>query len=173
MTEIKFDRRNYRKHGKKNKELIEKSLKECGAGRSIVIDSDGEIIAGNGIYEAALKGKMRVREIETDGTELVVVKRTDLRTGDEKRKQLAVMDNSTSDSSEFDLDLLIEDFDVSTLDNFGIKIKSVDEKEIEDLDEKKIKIEFFYKNSRKVIDAFLKELFEKYPELLKEVEICD
>ena len=84
MTEIKFDSRNYRKHGEKNKKLIAKSLKECGAGRSIVIDADGEIIAGNGIYEAAQKAKIPVREVETDGTELVVVRRTDLHTEDEK-----------------------------------------------------------------------------------------
>ncbi len=40
---IKFDARNYRKHNDKNKKLIQKSLKECGAGRSIVIDNEGEI----------------------------------------------------------------------------------------------------------------------------------
>ena len=98
--EIKFDKRNYRKHGNKNKKLIKKSLEECGAGRSIVIDNDGEIIGGNGIYEAW--GNKPVKVIETDGSELVVVKRTDLRTGDEKRKRLAVLDNSTSDTSEID-----------------------------------------------------------------------
>lgn len=38
--EINFDKRNYRKHSDKNKELINKSLKECGAGRSIVIDNE-------------------------------------------------------------------------------------------------------------------------------------
>lgn len=126
MTEIKFDRRNYRKHGEKNKKLIAKSLKECGAGRSIVVDADGEIIAGNGIYEAAQKAKIPVREVETDGTELVVVRRTDLHTEDEKRKQLAIMDNSTSDSSEFDLELLQEDFDIDALNDFGVEIPSVE-----------------------------------------------
>lgn len=55
MSEIKFDKRNYRKHSDKNKNLINKSLKECGAGRSIVIDNNNEIIAGNGIYEQAQK----------------------------------------------------------------------------------------------------------------------
>ena len=33
---IKYDNRNYRKHSDKNKELINKSLKECGAGLFIV-----------------------------------------------------------------------------------------------------------------------------------------
>ena len=120
MSEIKFDAHNYRKHSDKNKNLINKSLKECGAGRSIVIDNNNEIIAGNGIYEQAQKLGIKTKIIETDGSELVVVKRTDLATDDEKRKQLAVMDNSTSDSSEFDFDLLNKDFETETLEDWGI-----------------------------------------------------
>ena len=117
---INFDARNYRKHSDKNKELINKSLKECGAGRSIVIDNEDNIIAGNGIYEQAQKLGLKTKVIETDGSELVVVKRTDLATDDNKRKQLAVMDNSTSDSSEFDFELLQADFEVDTLSDWGI-----------------------------------------------------
>lgn len=123
---IKFDKRNYRKHNDKNKNLIKKSLLECGAGRSIVIDNDNEIIAGNGIYEQAQKLGIKTKVIETDGTELVVVKRTDLSTEDEKRKQLAVMDNSTSDSSEFDFELLATDFDIEELKDFGIELDNLD-----------------------------------------------
>ena len=118
---IKFDKRNYRKHNDKNKKLIKKSLNECGAGRSIVVDNEGEIIGGNGIYEAW--GNKPIKVIETDGSELVVVKRTDLNTNDEKRKKLAVMDNSTSDSSEFDFDMLHADFDLSQLSEFGLPVE--------------------------------------------------
>ena len=117
---IKYDNRNYRKHSDKNKELINKSLKECGAGRSIVIDNEDNIICGNGIYEQSQKLGLKTKVIETDGSELVVVKRTDLATDDDKRKQLAVMDNSTSDSSEFDFELLNADFDIDTIKDFGI-----------------------------------------------------
>lgn len=117
---IKFDKRNYRRHNDRNKELIKKSLEECGAGRSIVIDNNDEIIAGNGIYEQAQKLGLKTKVIETDGSELVVVKRTDLQTDDEKRKQLAIMDNSTSDSSDFDIELLQSDFDIETLGDWGI-----------------------------------------------------
>lgn len=129
---IKFDKRNYRKHNDKNKNLINKSLKECGAGRSIVIDNENEIIAGNGIYEQAQKLNIPTKIIETDGTELVVVKRTDLNTNDEKRKQLAIMDNSTSDSSEFDLESLQADFDVEQLQDWGLDVEfeSLEEQEI-------------------------------------------
>lgn len=55
MSEIKFDKRNYRKHNERNKELINKSLKELGAGRSILLDRDDSLIAGNGVYEQAEK----------------------------------------------------------------------------------------------------------------------
>lgn len=131
---INLDKRNYRKHSKKNKELINKSLKECGAGRSIVIDNEDNIIAGNGIYEQAQKLGLKTKIIETDGTELVVVKRTDLATEDEKRKQLAIMDNSASDSSEFDFELMKMDFDVGTLNDWGISNFEIieEQKEIEE-----------------------------------------
>lgn len=120
MIEIKFDKRNYRKHNDRNKDLIRKSLNECGTGRSIVIDNNGEIIAGNGVYEQVKALNIPVKIIETDGTELIAVKRTDLSTDDEKRKQLAIMDNSTSDSSEFDLSLLDADFKKSELEMMGV-----------------------------------------------------
>ena len=127
MNEIKFDKRNYRKHDKKNKSLIKKSLEKFGAGRSIVVDAEGEIIGGNGVYEQAQKLGLKTKIVETDGSELVVVKRTDLKTDDEKRKALAVMDNSTSDTSEFDMELLTTDFSVDELEDFGIELPEEEE----------------------------------------------
>ena len=129
MEEIKFDKRNYRKHDKKNKSLIKKSLEKFGAGRSIVVDAEGEIIGGNGVYEQAQKLGLKTKIVETDGSELVVVKRTDLKTDDEKRKALAVMDNSTSDTSEFDLELLTADFTVDELSDFGIELPEEEEEQ--------------------------------------------
>ena len=137
MNEIKFDKRNYRKHDKKNKSLIKKSLEKFGAGRSIVVDAEGEIIGGNGVYEQAQKLGLKTKIVETDGSELVVVKRTDLKTDDEKRKALAVMDNSTSDTSEFDLELLTADFTIDELEDFGIELpEEVKEVEVPDVLEK-------------------------------------
>ena len=120
MEEIKFDKRNYRLHNDENKRVIKKSLKELGAGRSIVIDNDGEIIAGNGVYEQAKKLGIKTKIIETDGSELVVVKRTDLATGDDKRKKLALADNAASDTSEWADDLLREDWTPEVLADFGV-----------------------------------------------------
>lgn len=119
-SNLKFDKRNYRKHNEKNKKLIRKSLEECGTGRSIIVDSNDEIIAGNGVYEQAKAMNIPVKVIETDGTELIAVKRTDLKTSDDKRTKLAILDNSTADSSEMDYALLQKDFELVDLMNMGI-----------------------------------------------------
>lgn len=118
---IKYDSKNYRKHTEKNLNLIKKSLKECGTGRSILIDNQGEIIAGNATFKQAQAANIPVKIIETDGKELIALKRTDLKTDDEKRKKLALLDNSTSDKVEWDIDNLSADFDLSNLEEFGIE----------------------------------------------------
>ena len=119
IKDLKQDERNYRTHNKKNLDLIKKSVSEVGLGRSVVIDNENEIVCGNGLV-STLDKNTPIKVIETDGTQLVVVKRTDLNTDDEKRKQLAIMDNSTSDSSEFDLESLQADFDVEQLQDWGL-----------------------------------------------------
>lgn len=126
MEEIKFDKRNYRVHNDENKRVIRKSLKELGAGRSIVIDNEGEIIAGNGVYEQAQKLGIKTKIVETDGSELVVVKRTDLATGDDKRKRLALADNAASDTSDWAEELLREDWTPEVLADFGVVLPDVE-----------------------------------------------
>ena len=131
IKDLKQDKRNFRKHNQQNLDLIKKSVSEVGLGRSVVIDNENEIVCGNGLV-STLDKNTPIKVIETDGTELVVVKRTDLKTDDEKRKQLAIMDNSTSDSSEFDLESLQADFDVEQLQDWGLDVEfeSLEEKEI-------------------------------------------
>lgn len=121
-TEIKLDENNYRVHDDRNKQLINKSLKEYGAGRSVLLDKEGVIIAGNGTYEQAKELGIPVKVIETDGTELIAVKRTDLATEDVKRKGLAIMDNSTTDSSKFDVSKMQADFSVPELQDMGVPV---------------------------------------------------
>lgn len=121
MGEIKLDTHNYRIHDERNLKLIKKSLKECGAARSIAIDADGEIIAGNATYKTAQELGIPVKIIKTDGNELIAVQRTDLSTKDKKRKKLALMDNSTSDKVAWDIDTLSADFDLGELPELGIE----------------------------------------------------
>lgn len=126
MAELKYDPRNYRIHTDKNKRLIRKSLEDCGAGRSILFDKDDCIIAGNGVYEQAQELGLKVRIIESDGTELIAIKRTDLSTEDARRKALALADNYTSDTSVFDFDAIVEDFGADELDAWEFKVDDLD-----------------------------------------------
>lgn len=129
IEDLKQDSRNYRKHNDKNISLIRKSVDECGYGRSVVVNKDNEIICGNGLVSSVSKDT-KIKVVETNGDELVVVKRNDLKTGDEKQTKLGIYDNSASDSSEFDLVLLSEDFDTSQLEDMGVDIDSIEDSEI-------------------------------------------
>lgn len=118
---IKKDKRNYRKHSEVNQEMIKKSLLENGAGRSILLDNEDEIIAGNETFSQAEKLGIPIQIIETDGKTLIAIKRTDLATKDDARKQLAIIDNLASDRSEFDFELLNEDFEINFLEDIGFE----------------------------------------------------
>lgn len=79
---------------------IDWSITELGAGRSIVADADGVILAGNKTHEAALAHGLPIHVVETTGDALVVVQRTDLRLNGEgaeraRARKLAVADNRT------------------------------------------------------------------------------
>ncbi len=108
MTKIKQDPRNVRIHDKRNQQAIFDSLKELGAGRSILIDNADSAVAGNGVLEQAEKLGIPIRVVESDGSELIAVKRTDLSPDDPKRKALAIADNRTGDLSVFDAPALAE-----------------------------------------------------------------
>lgn len=126
MAELKCDPHNYRIHTDKNKRLIRKSLEECGAGRSIVFDKDDCIISGNGVYKQAQELGLKVRIIESDGTELIAIKRTDLSTEDARRKALALADNYTSDTSVFDFDAIVEDFRADELNVWEFDVSGLE-----------------------------------------------
>lgn len=78
-------------------EMIERSLSKFGAGRSIVIDKNGNIIAGNKTVENAIKaGIDEVIIVESDGTSLVAVKRLDVGLDSKIGRELALADNATA-----------------------------------------------------------------------------
>ena len=97
ISQIRHDKRNFNKGTDEGKEMMEKSFKEHGAGRSILLDKDGNIIAGNKSTSAARKaGIKKVRVIETDGTELIAVKRTDISIDSKEGREMALLDNRTA-----------------------------------------------------------------------------
>lgn len=123
---LRVDPHNYRLHPDRNKELIARSLTECGAGRSIVVDNTGASIAGSGVLEQAEKLGIKKRVVETEGDELVVVVRKDMSPDDPRRKLLALADNATSDQSSWDFDVLREDWGDQELQAWDIALPEVE-----------------------------------------------
>jgi sporulation protein YlmC with PRC-barrel domain len=93
------DTKNANRHTKTGAGLVKKSLTSLGAGRSILLDKNNNIIAGNLTAEEWEKIGGEVKIIETDGKELIAVKRTDLDINSRKARELAIADNRTSQAS--------------------------------------------------------------------------
>lgn len=122
-SEYRIDHRNYRKHSQKNLALIERSLAENGAGRSILLDNSGESIAGSGTLQMALKRGIPIKEVHTTGDELIAVIRDDISPDDPRRKSLALADNATTDLSQWDFEQLREDdWSPEDLADWGIDV---------------------------------------------------
>src|SRR3954464_3293773 len=102
------DPENRRKHNPRNLGMVVDALHQVGAARSIVIDEDNVILAGNGVTEAAAEaGITRVRVIEADGQELIAVRRSGLTP--EQKRALAIYDNRTGELATWNFDQLAAD----------------------------------------------------------------
>ena len=107
INDLQNDHKNARKRTDRSSKLIKESLQKFGAARSIVIDENNRILAGNGtIAGAKAAGIKNLKVIETDGKEIIAVKRTGL--SEDEKVGLALADNRSSDLSEWDLDMLEE-----------------------------------------------------------------
>ena len=107
INDLQNDHKNARKRTDRSSKLIKESLQKFGAARSIVIDENNRILAGNGtIAGAKAAGIKNLKVIETDGNEIIAVKRTGL--SEDEKVGLALADNRTSDLSEWDMNMLEE-----------------------------------------------------------------
>lgn len=105
LADLKPDQNNARKHNPRNIGMIADSIAKVGVSRSIVVDEDMNILAGNGTVEAAgERGITKLRIVEADGEELIAVMRRGLTK--EQKKQLALADNRTAELAEWDADVL-------------------------------------------------------------------
>jgi outer membrane lipoprotein SlyB len=98
ITDLQPDPRNANKGTERGAYMVAHSLEEYGAGRSILADAEGVVIAGNKTLQAAADLGIPVRVVQTDGRELVVVQRTDLSLmdDDQRARLLAYADNRAS-----------------------------------------------------------------------------
>ena len=108
ISELTPDNINANKGTQRGSAMLERSLREYGAGRSVLVDKSGRIIAGNKTIEAA--GSIGLEEAvvgETDGSKVVIVKRTDLDLDSPQARGLAIADNRVSEVGlEWDVDSL-------------------------------------------------------------------
>lgn len=96
IKDLVADPANRRAHNSRNLGMVVDALREVGAARSIVIDEDNVVLAGNGVIQAAGEaGITRLRVIEADGQEIIAVRRTGL-TEAEKR-HLSIADNRSAE----------------------------------------------------------------------------
>jgi len=111
LSDLTPDASNANKGTERGRYALETSLRKYGAGRSILIDKSGRIIAGNKTAETAADvGIDDVIIVKTDGRQLVAVQRTDLDLDSKEARELAYADNRAGELDlSFNADQVLAD----------------------------------------------------------------
>jgi hypothetical protein len=121
------DDHNPRQRTERGEEVLGTSLEKYGAARSIVIDKDGVVRAGNGTLEAAkAAGIKEVVVIDGAPDKLVAVRRADW--DKNEAEGYSVMDNKSADLAEWNYPVLSEKLKLPGMepDAFGFLQTEVD-----------------------------------------------
>ena len=100
IRDLSPDRLNANQGTNRGREMLDSSLQTYGAGRSVLVDRRGVLIAGNKTVERAAEVgfSQEIILVPTDGRKLVVVQRTDLdMESDPAARELAIADNRTNE----------------------------------------------------------------------------
>lgn len=108
LTDFTPDNRNANRGTVRGLAMLEDSLRKYGAGRSILVDKFGKVIAGNKTLESSVDvGLTDAIVVPTDGKQLVVVQRVDVDLDTPAGRELAIADNRTGEVSlAWDADVL-------------------------------------------------------------------
>ena len=111
LRDLTPDSGNANRGTERGRYALETSLRKYGAGRSILIDREGRIIAGNKTAETAADvGIDDVIIVQTDGRQLVAVQRTDLDLDSKEARELAYADNRVAELDlSFDPEQMLAD----------------------------------------------------------------
>jgi DNA modification methylase len=94
LSDLQLDPKNANKGTPRGTEMLGESLKAYGAGRSVLVDQHGTIIAGNKTVEQAKALGLGIQVVDAAGDKLVVVRRTNLDLAtDPDARALALADN--------------------------------------------------------------------------------
>jgi DNA modification methylase len=108
LAGLTADSQNRRTHNDRNLALIAEALRDVGAARSIVLDEDNVVLAGNGVVQAAQTvGLTKLRVIEAAGDELIAVRRSGLT--EAQKRALALYDNRTAELATWNVEQLLAD----------------------------------------------------------------
>jgi hypothetical protein len=133
-TSLIADDKNFNKGSENGAEMIRKSFQKFGSGRSILIDKNNRIIAGNKSVEYS--GIEDVLIVESDGTQLIAVKRTDIDLDSPQGREMALADNASAKANiVFDAELIEAELGEAVCEEWGIDKKediiTNDDKEIQ------------------------------------------
>ena len=125
LSDLIPDHSNANKGTERGRYALEASLRQFGAGRSILLDKNGRIIAGNKTAEVAADvGLDDVIVVQTDGKQVVAVQRTDLDIDSEAGRGLAYADNRVGELSlDWDAEQVLADL------NAGVDLSALWRKE--------------------------------------------
>lgn len=122
IQDLKFDPKNANRGTERGNQALEESLQRYGAGRSVLVDKNGIIIAGNKtVAKAGEIGMEDVVFVPTSGDKLVVVVREDLDLEtDPEARAIAVADNRVGELDlSWDAAVLLDSVkDIDNLDPF-------------------------------------------------------
>lgn len=121
IAQLTPDPHNANKGTQRGRGMLERSLRENGVGRSILLDRNGKIIAGNKTTEAAADiGIEDVIVVPSDGTKLIAVQRMDLDLDTDPRAvRLAVADNRVAQEDlDWNVDVLKSLSDTDILNDY-------------------------------------------------------
>lgn len=122
LDDLQPDIANANKGTQRGRGMVEASLRETGAGRSIVVDKAGRVIAGNKTLDAWADIGGEIEVVRTKGDKLVVVQREDLDLSDDTgtARKLAYYDNRAGEVGlEWDAEQLLADL------NAGVDLASM------------------------------------------------
>lgn len=108
IKSLKADELNANKGTERGRLMVRTSLEQNGAGRSILLDREGNIVAGNKTWKGAIEaGIEQVIVVPTDGSQLVAVQRTDLELDSPEGRAIAISDNRAGEVGlDWDSDIL-------------------------------------------------------------------
>jgi len=169
LSSITPDDKNNNKHTAYGMDLLEKSVNKVGIIESITVSNDDKIISGNARHEVI--GKNFTKEalvIETDGTQPIIIKRTDIESDTKQFYEASILANTTSKKNiDFDMeviDSLAVEYDIDVVD-LGVDIYNNDTINLDNFFEEDNNNN--KENKNKIVLEYTDEDFELVNEALK------